>query len=140
MKGGQKGVVLKLLLLTIVPQLSSFEVVNQTDVKEYVVGRRGGNQYDLFMLNYKSESYCIKNADRVDKWCSTLRASINNTVTKKGKSCGCSCSGRFPTFLPPKLTCIGTIQAQRLGGKYVNHNLRSFKSLTVNLKSGRNVK
>ena len=128
MKGGQQGVVLKLFLLTMIPQLSSFEVVNQTDVKEYVIERRGGGKYDLFKLNYKNGSYCIEDANKVNEWCKRLKADVDNTVTTKGKSCGCSCSYGFPTFLPSNQTCINENQAQRLGGKNVNHYLISFKS------------
>ena len=140
MEGGQQGVVLKLFLLTLVPQLSSFEVVNQKNVDNYVIERRGGDKDDLFMLTYQNGSYCLQNADQVSEWCMDLKASFEKTVTTKGKSCGCSCSGEFPTFLPPKRICINKTQAQKLGGKYVNHNLIYFKSYTVNLKSGRNVK
>ena len=139
MKGGLEGVVLKLFLLTIVPQLSSFEVVNETDVKEYVIGRRVGGKYDLFMLNYRNGSFCYKSFHNVNNWCNKLQADVNNTVTIEGKSCGCSCSYGFPTFLPSNQTCINENQAQRLGGKNVNHYLISFKSWTVNLNSGRNV-
>ena len=127
MKGGQQGVVLKLFLLTIIPQLSSFEVVNQTDVKEYVIERRRGDKYDLFMLNYKNGSFCRKSVHKVFDWCKELRAVFDSTLTIEGKSCGCSCSYGFPTFLPSNQTCINENQAQRLGGKNVNHYLISFK-------------
>lgn len=127
MKGGQQGVVLKLFLLTIIPQLSSFEVVNQTYVKEYVIERRRGGKYDLFMLNYKNGSFCRKSVHKVSDWCKELRADFDSTLTIEGKSCGCSCSYGFPTFLPSNQTCINENQAQRLGGKNVNHYLISFK-------------
>ena len=117
MKGGLKGVVLKLFLLTIVSRLSSFEVINQTDVEKYLIERRGGSDGDLFMLNYKNGSFCFSNADRVDLWCQGLRACLNNSLTIKGKSCGCSCCNGFLTFLSSNLTCIDEDQAQRLGGK-----------------------
>lgn len=128
MKGGQQGVVLKLFLLTIVPQLSSFEVVNQTDVEKYVIERRGGSNADLFMLNYKNGSFCHKTVHKVNEWCKELQADVDNTLTIEGKSCGCSCSYKFQTFLPSNQTCINENQAQRLGGKNVNHYLISFKS------------
>ena len=116
MKGGRQGVVRKLFLLTLIPQLSSFEVVNQTDVEKYVTERRGGSNADLFLLNYKDGSYCVEDPNGVSKWCTNLKASLNDTLTK-GKSCGCSCSPTFPTFLPSNLTCISESQAQILGGK-----------------------
>lgn len=128
MKGGQQGVALKLFLLTIVPQLSSFEVVNQTDVEKYVIERRGGSNADLFILNYKNGSFCYESFDKVNDWCMKLQATVDNTVTIDGKSCGCSCLYEFPTFLPSNQTCINENQAQRLGGKNVNHYLISFKS------------
>ena len=125
---GHQGVVLKLFLLTIIPQLSSFEVVNQTDVEKYVIERRGGSNTDLFMLNYKNGSFCHKTVHIVNEWCKELQADVDNTLTIEGKSCGCSCSYKFQTFLPSNQTCINENQAQRLGGKNVNHYLISFKS------------
>lgn len=116
MKGGRQGVVRKLFLLTLIPQLSSFEVVNQTDVEKYVTERRGGSNADLFLLNYKDGSYCVEDPNGANIWCTNLKASLNDTLTK-GKSCGCSCSPSFPTFLPSNLTCISESQAQILGGK-----------------------
>ena len=127
MKGGQIGVVLKLFLLTIAPQHSTFEVVNETNVDDYVIERRG-NEADLFILNYKNGSYCLENAHQVHIWCSNLNASYNDPATKSGNSCGCSCLNWVPTFLPSHQTCISNIQAQSLGGKNVNHYLISFKS------------
>lgn len=127
MKGGQIGVVLTLFLLTIAPQHSTFEVVNETNVDDYVIERRG-NEADLFILNYKNGSYCLENAHQVHIWCSNLNASYNNPATKSGNSCGCSCLNSVPTFLPSNQTCISNIQAQSLGGKNVNHYLISFKS------------
>ena len=127
MKGGQIGVVLTLFLLTIAPQHSTFEVVNETNVDDYVIERRG-NEADLFILNYKNGSYCLENAHQVHKWCSNLNASYNDPATKSGNSCGCSCLNWVPTFLPSNQTCISNIQAQSLGGKNVNHYLISFKS------------
>ena len=128
MKGGQIGVVLTLFLLTIAPQQSTFEVVNETNVDDYVIERRGGNEADLFILNYKNGSYCLENAHQVHIWCSNLNASYNDPATKSGNSCGCSCLNWVPTFLPSNQTCISNIQAQSLGGKNVNHYLISFKS------------
>lgn len=127
MKGGQIGVVLTLFLLTIAPQHSTFEVVNETNVDDYVIERRG-NEADLFILNYKNGSYCLENAHQVHIWCSNLNASYNDPATKSGNSCGCSCLNSVPTFLPSNQTCISNIQAQSLGGKNVNHYLISFKS------------
>ncbi|XP_022777566.1 uncharacterized protein LOC111318990 [Stylophora pistillata] len=115
MKGGQQGVVLKLFLLIIVPQLSSSNVVHQADVEEYVIGRRGGSKSDLFFLNYKNGSYCIEDPNQVSKWCTTLKASYDGTVTNR-KSCGCKCQFGHPTFLSQTLTCINENQAERLGG------------------------
>ena len=134
---GLEGVVLKLFLLTIVPQQSTFVVVNETNVDDYVIERRGGNDADLFILNYKNGSYCLENVNHVYKWCKSLSASVDNAATKNGISCGCSCRSGFPTFLPSNQTCINKIQAQSFGGKNVNQYLISFKRETVNLKSGR---
>ena len=124
---GLEGVVLKLFLLTIVPQQSTFVVVNETNVDDYVIERRGGNDADLFILNYKNGSYCLENANHVYKWCNNLSASYHDPATKSGNSCGCSCRNEFPTFLPSNQTCINKIQAQSFGGKNVNQYLISFK-------------